>query len=53
MVYLYPDEMTDSLIDLVANNPRIVPYFDIPLQHINDDLLKNMNRRGNKQDLFK
>lgn len=52
MLYLYPDEITDSLIDLVANNPRIVPYFDIPLQHINDDLLKNMNRRGNKQDII-
>ena len=53
MLYLYPDEITDSLIDLVAENSRIVPYFDIPLQHINDDLLKNMNRRGNKQDIIR
>lgn len=53
MLYLYPDEITDSLIDLVANNDRIVPYFDIPLQHINDDLLKNMNRRGTKEDIIR
>ena len=52
MLYLYPDEITDSLIDLVANNPRIVPYFDIPLQHINNDLLKDMNRRGTKEDII-
>ena len=31
MLYLYPDEISDSLIDLVAQNERIVPYFDIPL----------------------
>jgi len=52
MLYLYPDEITDSLIDLVADNPRIVPYFDIPLQHINDEVLKNMNRRGTKQEII-
>ena len=52
MLYLYPDEITDSLIDLVADNPRIVPYFDLPLQHINDDLLKNMNRRGTKEEII-
>lgn len=52
MLYLYPDEITDELIEFVAQNPRIVPYFDIPLQHINDDLLKNMNRRGNKEDII-
>ena len=52
MLYLYPDEITDSLIDLVANNNRIVPYFDIPLQHINDDLLRNMNRRGTKKEII-
>lgn len=53
MLYLYPDEITESLIDLVANNSRIVPYFDIPLQHINDELLKNMNRRGTKEEIIK
>lgn len=52
MLYLYPDEITDSLIDLVANNERIVPYFDIPLQHVNDELLKDMNRRGTKKEII-
>ena len=53
MLYLYPDEITDSLIELVARNKRIVPYFDIPLQHVNDDLLKSMNRRGTKEEIIK
>lgn len=52
MLYLYPDEISDSLIDLVAQNPRIIPYFDIPLQHVNDDLLKSMNRRGSKKEII-
>ena len=52
MLYLYPDEITDSLIDLIANNDRIVPYFDIPLQHINNKLLKDMNRRGTKEEII-
>lgn len=52
MLYLYPDEITDSLIELVASNERIVPYFDIPLQHINNDLLKHMNRRGTKEQII-
>lgn len=53
MLYLYPDEIKDSLIELIRDNPRIVPYFDIPLQHINNDLLKSMNRRGNKEEIIK
>ena len=52
MLYLYPDEITDSLIDLVAKEERIVPYFDIPLQHINNSLLKDMNRRGTKEEII-
>lgn len=52
MLYLYPDEITDELIDTVANNKEIVPYFDIPLQHINDELLKDMNRRGTKKEII-
>jgi len=53
LLYLYPDEITDELIELVATNSRIVPYFDIPLQHINNELLKNMNRRGKREDIIK
>ena len=52
MLYLYPDEISDELIELVANNSRIVPYFDIPLQHINNKLLKDMNRRGSKEEII-
>jgi ribosomal protein S12 methylthiotransferase len=44
--YLYPDEVTDVLIAEVRNNPKIVKYLDIPVQHINSAILKAMNRRG-------
>jgi len=46
LLYLYPDEITDDLIDLIAKNPRISPYFDIPFQHSSDPILKGMLRRG-------
>ena len=45
--YLYPDEMSDELIDVLADEPKIVKYLDIPIQHINDEILRKMNRRGN------
>ena len=44
--YLYPDEMSQELIDVLANEPKIVKYLDIPIQHINDEILRKMNRRG-------
>lgn len=53
--YLYPDEMSDELIDVLATEPKIVKYLDIPIQHVNDGILKRMNRRGTKaylDDLF-
>ena len=46
--YTYPDELTDELIDTVAAEPKIVKYLDIPIQHVNDGILKKMNRRGDK-----
>ena len=46
LLYTYPDEITDELIDCIARQPKIVKYLDIPLQHISDRLLKAMNRRG-------
>lgn len=49
--YLYPDEMTDELIDVIASEPKIVKYLDIPIQHVNDKILKKMNRRGTRQEL--
>lgn len=50
LLYLYPDEISDELIDLIAKNPRISPYFDIPFQHSSDPLLKRMNRRGTRKE---
>ena len=44
--YLYPDEMSDDLIDVLADEPKIVKYLDIPIQHINDTILRRMHRRG-------
>ena len=44
--YLYPDQFDDELIDEIASNDKIVKYLDIPIQHINDAILKRMNRRG-------
>ena len=49
--YLYPDEIDDELISVIANQPKIVKYLDIPIQHCNDGILKLMNRRGNREYL--
>ena len=46
--YLYPDEITDELIDVIASEEKIFNYLDIPIQHVNDEILKRMNRRGDK-----
>ncbi len=45
--YVYPDEIDDEFIQTVAQEPKIVKYLDIPIQHCNDRILKLMNRRGN------
>ena len=44
--YLYPDLLSDQLIDVIAREHKIVKYLDLPLQHINDGILKAMNRRS-------
>ena len=49
--YLYPDLITDELIDLVASEPKVVKYLDIPIQHISDGILKKMNRRGTGREI--
>ena len=49
--YVYPDEIDDALIDVIASEPKIVKYLDIPIQHCNDEILKRMNRRGDGQFL--
>lgn len=51
VLYCYPDRITDELIDTIANEDKIVKYLDIPLQHCNGEVLKNMNRHGNKESL--
>ena len=48
VLYTYPDTVTDELLDAFASSDKILNYLDIPLQHINDRILKTMNRRGNR-----
>lgn len=49
--YTYPDQFDDELIDEIAHNDKIVKYLDIPIQHINNGILKSMNRRGTGDDI--
>ena len=49
--YVYPDEIDDELIDVIASEPKIVKYLDIPIQHCNSKILKLMNRRGDGEFL--
>ena len=51
LLYLYPDEITDELIELIGKEEKLTPYFDIPIQHSEDHILLDMNRRGTKEDL--
>ena len=53
LLYLYPDEISDELINLIGNEPRLTPYFDIPIQHSESHILKAMYRRGDKEFLIK
>ena len=47
--YVYPDEIDDELIEVLATEPKIVKYLDIPIQHCNDAILSAMHRRGDKK----
>jgi len=49
LMYFYPMYVSDELIDVIANSKRIVPYIDMPLQHINDRMLRRMQRRVNRE----
>lgn len=51
MLYLYPDGITQELIDLMKSNKKFVKYFDMPLQHINNDVLKKMNRKMTREEI--
>ncbi len=53
LLYLYPERIDDALIDEIANNDKIVKYMDIPLQHCSKNVLKRMNRHGDRETLIK
>lgn len=52
IMYCYPELVTDELIRRIASNGKVVKYLDIPLQHINDNILKLMNRKNNSKDTY-
>lgn len=52
LLYLYPTGVSEALLDVMANNDRIVPYLDLPMQHVNDRVLRAMNRRYDKKHLL-
>ena len=49
ILYAYPDHFDDALIDEMKNNPKILPYIDIPIQHVADPVLKGMNRKTDRR----
>ena len=51
VLYCYPDRITDGLINEFKNNDKLVKYIDMPIQHINDDILKRMNRRDTSESI--
>lgn len=51
LLYLYPKYFTDELLDVIVNEPKICNYIDLPLQHINDRILKRMNRKDSRADI--
>ena len=53
ILYMYPDEIDDELIEGMAELPKVLPYFDIPMQHADRQMLERMNRRGTKEDVLK
>ena len=53
ILYMYPDEIDDELIEGMDGLPKVLPYFDIPMQHADRQMLERMNRRGTKEDVLK
>ena len=51
VLYCYPEEITDELMDVLAAGGRVVPYLDLPVQHASDRILKKMGRRTNRKEL--
>ena len=52
LLYLYPDEISDELIELIGKEKKLTPYFDVPIQHSETHILKDMYRRGDKEFLI-
>ena len=52
VLYCYPDRVTDRLVETIARQPKAVHYFDIPVQHASAHVLRDMNRRGDKQSIL-
>jgi len=53
LLYCHPDHITDKIINLIAENEKVVPYIDIPFQHVNETLLNSMGREGNSNKYLK
>ena len=53
LLYCYPEEITDEMIDEIANNPKVCHYIDMPLQHSEDSILQRMGRKTTKQEIIK
>ncbi len=53
LMYLYPSTISSELLDLIGSNPRLVPYLDIPLQHVSSRILQAMNRRYTREDVIR
>ena len=51
VLYCYPEETSEQLLDIIANTPNICSYVDLPIQHVNDAVLKRMHRRGTSADI--
>lgn len=52
ILYCYPEEITDELIQVMKDEPKVCHYLDLPIQHANDEILKRMGRRTSKQELI-
>ncbi len=51
LLYLYPDGITPEMVQLIKNSKKLVKYFDMPLQHVNNDVLKSMNRKMTREEI--
>ncbi|MBQ3057451.1 MAG: 30S ribosomal protein S12 methylthiotransferase RimO [Clostridia bacterium] len=50
-LYTYPDKIDDELLETIKNEEKLIKYLDIPIQHVNSEILKKMNRKGSREDL--